>query len=500
MASEQTRRDFMKLSGAAALGAGMAGAPRTFAQQAATATASGKHRNMVFILIDDQRFDALGFVNDFFDTPNLDKLAAGGTFFENAFVTTSLCSPSRATTLTGQYAHQHGVLDNSTRLDPDTPTFPKLLQEAGYKTAFCGKWHMGGSSDEPRPGFDRWVSFRGQGVYYDPTFNIDGERVRREGYVTDLITDYAEDFLRQERDNPFFLYMSHKAVHDDFSPAKRHEGDYADREYPYPSTMADTEENYAGKPEWVREQRDSWHGVDGMYNEQVDFDGFVKRYAEALKAVDDSVGRIVETLRETGQLDDTLIVFTSDNGFQFGEHGLIDKRTFYEASIRVPLIVHCPNLVPAGARREEMILNLDHCPTILEAAGLPIPETVQGLSFAGMLDGGEIPWRTEWLYEYFWERAFPQTPTVLGVRTDRYKLMHFHGVWDKYELYDIIEDPHETKNLLAPYLQTTEAGPLDALILRTAKDPEREIFKTLRDKLFKLLKDTGAAREPNWVP
>ncbi|MBN2309893.1 MAG: sulfatase-like hydrolase/transferase, partial [Candidatus Hydrogenedentes bacterium] len=314
MADATSRRDFMRLAGAAA--AGMAASTRAFGAEDAP-SAAGPRRNVIFILIDDQRYDALGMLNPFFDTPALDALAGNGILFDRAFVATSLCSPSRASILSGQYAHTHGVLNNSTLLPPGTPTFPQELQKAGYRTGFTGKWHMGGSSDAPRPGFDRWVSFRGQGVYNNPTFNIDGERVEREGYVTDLITDYSEEFIRESKDAPFFLYMSHKAVHGDFYPAERYEGSYADRTYPYPASMADTDENYAGKPAWVRAQRRSWHGVDGMYNNKTDFDKFARDYAETLKAVDDSVARIVKTLDELGLLDSTLILFTSDNGFQF---------------------------------------------------------------------------------------------------------------------------------------------------------------------------------------
>lgn len=304
----------------------------------ALAADNGNPRNIVFILIDDQRYDALGMLNDYWQTPHLDALAKDGLFFEYAFVTTSLCSPSRASFLSGQYAHTHGVLNNGTPFPKSIQTFPKVLQSAGYETAFVGKWHMGGSSDAPRPGFDRWVSFRGQGVYNNQTFNIDGESVRHEGYTSDIITDYAEEFLRKEHDSPFMLYVSHKAVHAPFTPAERHAGSYDEIDYPYPASMADTNDNYAGKPDWVRAQRDSWHGVDGLYNNATDLDAFTREYAEALRAVDDSVGRIVATLKELGQLDSTLLVFTSDNGFQFGEHGLIDKRTMYEASIRVPKI------------------------------------------------------------------------------------------------------------------------------------------------------------------
>jgi len=470
-------------------------------------------RNIVFILIDDQRYDAIGRMVSFFETPHLDALMANGVFFENAFVTTSLCSPSRASILSGQWAHKHGVLNNSTPLRPETPTFPKELQRAGYKTAFVGKWHMGGSSDAPRPGFDRWVSFRGQGVYSNPTFNVDGEQVRREGYTTDLITEYAEAFLDEEHDAPFMLYVSHKAVHANFEPAPRHKGQYEGRRYPFPASMADTEENYRGKPDWVRAQRNTWHGVDGLYDNSIDLEQFTLRYAETLKAVDDSVGRIVAKLKSRGLLESTLLVFTSDNGFQFGEHGLIDKRTMYEASIRVPLIVHCPELFEGGQRRKQMILNTDFNPTFLEVAGIKIPETVQGESFWDVLNDATVPGREAWVYTYFWERFFPQTPTVIGLRTDRYKLMKFHGTFGRYELYDLENDPHEMNNLIGALYTTTEAGDATSRVraATAARYSERlgegvdakalrELFQSLHAKLNEELARIECAPEPNWRP
>lgn len=469
-----------------------------FSDGAFAAQNDGARRNIVFFLVDDLRYDALGLINPYWRTPNMDALARGGVLFQNAYVTTSLCSPSRASILSGQYAHKHGVLDNETPLPPGVPTFPESLRAAGYETAFVGKWHMGGASDEPRPGFDRWVSFRGQGVYENPTFNIDGERVAREGYTTDLITEYSVEFLRKPRTKPFLLYVSHKAVHSPFTAAARHKGAYADTRYPYPASMADTEANYRGKPEWVRRQRNSWHGVDGMYNKTTDMDTFVKDYAETLLAVDEGLGRIMGALRDLGLFDSTLIVFTSDNGFQFGEHGLIDKRTMYEASARVPLIVHCPELFPGGTRRSELVLNVDFAPTFLDAAGLTVPETMQGRSFYPLLGGAQAEWREAFLYEYFWERSFPQTPTVFGVRAGRYKLMQYHGVWDRYELYDLEADPDEMHNLLADFFVETEAGPLDRLIDLRASPPVRTIFWDLRDHLRRLLKETGAAPMPRW--
>ena len=458
----------------------------------------GSPRNIVLILTDDQRFDGLGLLNKYFQTPNLDTLAESGIVFENAFVTTSLCSPSRASILSGLYAHAHQVLDNRTGMPAGIPTFPQGLRTSGYQTGFIGKWHMGGASDEPRPGFDHWVSFRGQGPYVDPTLNVNGRRIERLGYTTDLLTDYAVEFLRAEHDRPFLLYLSHKAVHSPFTPAERHRGVYADRRYPEPESMADTEANYRGKPDWVRGQRDSWHGVDGMYDGRTDFGRFVQEYAEALMAVDDSVGRIVDTLAELDLLDSTLLVFMSDNGFQFGEHGLIDKRTMYEASIRVPLIVHCPELFDGGQRRPEMILNIDIAPTLLETGGAVVPDTMHGRSFHGLLTGATEDWRDAFLYEYFWERAFPQTPTVVGVRSDRYKLMRFHGVWDRYELYDLRTDPHEMRNLVGHIRLETEAGSIDRQIAERADPATAEIFGRLNRSLEGMLAETGALNEPMW--
>ena len=237
----------------------------------------------------------------------------------------------------------------------------------------------------PVPGFDRWVSFAGQGIYNDPSFNVDGEPVKRQGYITDLITDYALDFIESSKNDPFFLYMSHKAVHADFFPAPRHKGKYADIKIPYPASMADTEENYRGKPDWLRRQRISWHGVDGMYNKRIDFDQFYRDYCETVLAVDDSVGAILDKLEREGLLEDTLVMFMGDNGFQFGEHGLIDKRTMYEPSIRVPLIASCPALAAGGQKMTKLALNLDIGPTILDAAGAAPLDGAHGMSLLPLI-------------------------------------------------------------------------------------------------------------------
>jgi N-acetylglucosamine-6-sulfatase len=414
--------------------------------------AGKKPRNVIFILSDDHRYDFMGFLNKlkFLGTPNMDRMAREGAYIKNATVSTALCSPSRASILTGQYAHRHGVVDNNTRVPEGTRFFPQDLQKAGWQTAFMGKWHMGHDSDEPRPGFDRWISFRGQGVYFNPTFNIDGKQVKREGHVSDLLTDYALDWLENDckPDKPFLLYLSHKAVHAMFEPAKRHLGKYQNVELEYPKSMADTEENYKGKPSWVKEQRNSWHGVDYMYHGQMDFDTFYRRYCETLLSVDESIGRIIEYLEDNNLTEDTLVMYMGDNGFVLGEHGLIDKRHMYEESMRVPFLAWCPGMIKPSIVIEELIQNIDIAPTILDLAGLEIPPRMDGKSFLPILQGKKIPWRDSAFYEYYWERNFPHTPTTHGVRTDHYKYIHYHGIWDIDELYDLKDDPEEMNNLI----------------------------------------------------
>ena len=443
------RRDFLKKLGLAA-------AAVPFAVESAAGrearNPSPKPKNVIFILSDDHRYDFMGFLNKpkFLETPNMDRLARQGAYIKYATVSTSLCSPSRASILTGQYAHKHGVVDNNTRVPEGTRFFPQDLQKAGWQTAFMGKWHMGHASDEPRPGFDKWISFRGQGVYFNPTFNIDGKRVKRQGHVSDLLTDYALDWLENDCDSgkPFMLYLSHKAVHAMFEPAKRHLDKYENVELEYPKSMAYTEENYKGKPDWVKEQRNSWHGVDYMYHDQMDFDTFYRRYCETLLSVDDSIGRVIKYLEDNNLAEDTLVMYMGDNGFVFGEHGLIDKRHMYEESMRVPFLAWCPGMIKPGTVIEELIQNIDIAPTILDVAGLETPDRMDGKSFLPILQGKKIPWRDAAFYEYYWERNFPQTPTTHGVRTDRYKYIHYHGIWDIDELYDLKEDPKEMNNLI----------------------------------------------------
>jgi N-acetylglucosamine-6-sulfatase len=411
-------------------------------------------RNVIFILTDDHRYDAMGFLHPqpWLKTPNLDLLAREGAHLKNGFVTTALCSPSRASILTGVYAHRHGIVDNNTAIPPNTRFFPELLRNAGYKTAFIGKWHMGNTGDEPQPGFDKWVSFRGQGSYLPEKngLNVDGKHVAQKGYITDELTDYALDWLDTiPRDQPYFLYLSHKAVHADFEPAVRHKGAYANEIFLPPKTMAESGPDTQHRPMWVQNQRNSWHGVDFPYHSDLSISEYYKRYAETLLGVDDSVGRVLEALRKRGQLDSTLIVYMGDNGFAFGEHGLIDKRTAYEESMRVPMLARCPELFRGGTVVHEVVAGLDIMPTVLSAAGVPVPPGLDGRSILPLLQGKQdTGWRSELLYEYYWERNFPQTPTMFALRTDRYKYIHYYGIWDTDELYDLQEDPLESSNLI----------------------------------------------------
>ncbi|MCP5113853.1 MAG: sulfatase-like hydrolase/transferase, partial [bacterium] len=296
---------------------------RTFLASTATAPAllsQATRRNLVFILTDDHRHDFFGGMHAWLRTPHLDRFRTAGAQFRNAFVTTSLCSPSRASILTSQYMHAHKVRDNFTPLNRDIPTFPAEFQRAGYRTAFIGKWHMGGASDEARPGFDHWISFRGQGDFFDPTVNFNGDRRQVEGYVTDILTDEAERFLKASHPRPFCLFLSHKAVHHDFQPAPRHRDLYAHDPIPYPKSMAYREEYYQQRPEWVRRRRYSRHGVDGLLGQTATYDEFYRDYCRCLMAVYESTGRLLDAIGSAGLANDTLVVYLGDNGYLWGEH------------------------------------------------------------------------------------------------------------------------------------------------------------------------------------
>ena len=418
-------------------------------------------RNVIFVLSDDHRFDFMGFHPDspkFLETPNMDRMAREGAHVANAFVSTSLCSPSRASILTGRYMHGHRVVDNQRPVPAGTVFFPEYLRRAGYQTGFVGKWHMGHEKDDPRPGFDHWVSFPGQGTYFDPTLNINGVRQKFDGYTTNVLTDRALDWLKTGRDGskPFFLYLSFKAVHYPFLPSKENAGRYADEPIDYPETMANTERNYQTQPQWVRERRYSIHGIDHMQTGAFDkdpvpdFDQLYHQYCEAVYGLDQNLGRVLEYLDQSGLSKNTLVIYMGDNGFELGEHGFYDKRDAFEESIRVPMLAYGPGWIPAGTKVEQLVQNIDIAPTVLEACGVAPPATakIDGQSFLPLLLGQSVDWRDHILYEYHWEWNFPATPTVFAIRDARFKYIFYHGLWDLNGFYDLQTDPHERHNLI----------------------------------------------------
>ena len=439
-------------------------------------------KNVIFILSDDHRYDYMGFLNTipWLQTPAMDKMAIDGALLQNAFVTTSLSSPSRASILTGMYTHEHEVVDNQAPLPDGLTFFPQYLQSAGYVTGFFGKWHMGNNKGEPQPGFDWWECFAGQGTYYNVSMNVNGEWVSYapNQYVADLITDHAIDFIGRNKDKPFFVYLSHKSVHDPFQASPSDIGKYDNENVPIPisyctpyysipSLPSKSEEGKpkSGRewygdsmmPDWVKSQRESWHGVDYLYHGRSSLFEEVRKYCATLTSLDRTIGDLLKYLEDSGLSENTIVIYMGDNGFQWGEHGLIDKRNFYEESVRVPLLAYCPGLISPGQTIKELVQNIDIAPTIMDICGLEKAPQMRGASFYPMLLG-EKPekWRDRIFYEYFWEYDYPQTPTMFGVRTERYKYIRYHGIWDTNEFYDLKEDPHEMNNLInVPEYQDT---------------------------------------------
>ncbi len=441
---------------------------------------SDTFENVVFIFSDDHRYDYMGFherAPDFLETPNLDRMRKEGVHIANAFVGTSLCSPSRASILTGQHAHRHGVVDNQRMVPDTTHFFPQTLQQNGYQTAFFGKWHMGRASAEPRRGFDQWVSFRGQGSYFDPTLNINGRQRQFEGYNASIVTDQALKWLKdRESEEPFFMYLSHKSVHSPFRPHPKDEGRYDDEEMPRPQSMKNIEQNYLLKPDWVEEQRYGWHGVEHMYHLGIEsFDRRLRNYCEALYSMDREIGRVLDYLERSGLAENTLVLYMGDNGFMWGEHGLIDKRQMYAPSVRVPMLAWAPGAIEGGRTIEGMVQNIDVGPTILDVADAEPTNNVDGRSFLPLLLARGVDWRDSIIYEYYWEWNFPHTPTMFGLRTDEWKYVFYYGLWDLNELYDVQSDPEEMNNLIRTY---------------------PEVADSLRNELFDRLEATGGLQIP----
>jgi arylsulfatase A-like enzyme len=441
---------------------------------------SSRKPNVVVVMTDDQRWDCLGVAgHPFLKTPHLDRLANEGVRFENAFVTTSLCSPSRASFLSGLYAHTHGVQNNFTDYPAGLASYPRALKEAGYRTAYIGKWHMGEQNDDARPGFDYWASHKGQGKYNDNEFNVNGKRSLIAGYYSHAVTNLAVDWLKAAGNDPFLLIVGHKAPHGVWIPEPKYEHIYDSVKVEKPKTAYSTLD---GKPAWVKERLKTWHGIDGPLYGTKDFEKFIRTYHATIPSVDDSVGELYETLRAKGELDNTIFVFCSDNGFLLGEHGSIDKRTMWEESIRIPFLIRYPELIRQPVVRPEMVLNLDLAPTLVEMCGAaPLPKT-HGRSLQRLLTMGDPGWRKYFLYEYNFENEFPYTPNVRGVRSQEWKYIHYPNgegqpETHRAELYHLKEDPAETKNLIddpgAKQMLTGLQAELSRLLVETGASPDR---------------------------
>ncbi|MBI5394895.1 MAG: sulfatase [Verrucomicrobia bacterium] len=432
-----------------------------------TFAAAPQRPNVLFILCDDIRWDACGYAgNPCVKTPNIDRLAREGVNFRNTFCTTSLCSPSRASILSGLYAHTHGVVNNFTEYPTNFVSFPMRLQTAGYDTAYFGKWHMGEDNDAPRPGFNWFVTHKGQGKYFDTEFCMNG--LRREtpkGYYTHVVTDLALEWLgRPREDKPWLMMIGHKAPHSYYFPEPKYSNAFDNVWVPYPESAFHLDD----KPAWIKDRLHTWHGIYGPLFEWrkkfpddrpeavKDFAAMTRAYWATILSVDDSVGRLVAELKRRGELDRTVIVFMGDNGLLNGEHGMVDKRTMHEASIRIPLVVRYPGLTPADKPQvvEQQALTVDVAPSLLELCGAPPLRGIHGRSWVRLVQRGDPGWRRSWFYEYNYEKQFPYTPNVRGVRTGLWKYIHYpHGDGgpDRHmaELYNVEFDPEEDHNLIA---------------------------------------------------
>ncbi|MGH9720540.1 MAG: sulfatase family protein [Bryobacteraceae bacterium] len=440
---------------------------RTFAATAAGAAAfpyiaqpQRRRPNFLFIMTDDQRFDAMSCAgNRYLKTPNMDRIAQGGTRFEQAFVTNALCSPSRATIVTGLYSHTHGVTTNagaSHRLSQKHATFPALLRSSGYHTALVGKWHI---ATDP-PGYDHWCILPGQGLYNDPVMIANGGRVQMRGYCDDVVGDQALETLRSRpKDKPFAIQCQFKAPHRDWRPPQRLEKLFEDVNFPEPPTfrtplserpaaVRDSDMQLADMPDF--RERGVPASLPREERRRLNYQVFLRNYYRVIKAVDENVGRVLDFLDKNGLAENTFVIYTSDNGFFAGEYGMFDKRLMYEPSIRVPMLARFPAGFGAGrVDSEHMVLNNDVAHTILDYAGVERPETMQnhGASWRSFLEGGRSEWRDSFLYENFEYPGPHCAGKMRGVRTRRWKYIHYIQNPQGHELFDLQTDPEERKSL-----------------------------------------------------
>lgn len=441
--------------------------------------------NVLFIFSDDHGYQAISAYNDprqLIQTPNIDRLAREGVRFDRCLVPNSICGPSRATVLTGKYSHANGFYNNiNNRFNGSQTTMPKLLQAAGYQTAIIGKWHLVSNPT----GFDYWEILPGQGIYYNPPMVRQGERVKHEGYVTDIITDLSLDWLKKrDKSKPFLLMCQHKAPHREWEPNLKYLGHDHDRKYAQPDTLFD---DYSGRgkaeheqdmtidktmtdadikltppPQLTPEQLKAWNAYYEPRNEALrkanlrgkdfitwKYNRYMHDYLGCIKSVDESVGRLLKYLEDEGLAENTIVVYSADQGFYLGEHGWFDKRWIFEESLRAPLLVRWPGVAKAGAVNKDIVSNLDFAETFLEAAGVSIPAEMQGRSFLPLLKGRTpADWRKSFYYHYYEHPGTHNVARHYGVVTDRYKLVHFYEPGFNYwELFDLQEDPHELRSV-----------------------------------------------------
>ena len=409
--------------------------------------AAERKPNFVYVFTDDQRWDALGVVQreqgekgrfPWLRTPNLDRLAAEGIRFRNAFVVNALCAPSRASLVTGQYGHVNGVTNNHTPHPAGNLSVATLLRPAGYVSGYFGKWHHGNQSGK-RPGFDTSASFVGQGKYFDCPIEVDGVATPSQGFVDDVTTDYAAKFIHVNKDKPFLMILGLKTCHGPFTPPPRHEKAYE-------GALARRTPNYGLPPIYAKAGNGNGKAKAAAEGAEVPTNLGMFR---GLNAVDDNVGKLLRLLDELKLAEDTVFVFSSDNGYYLGEHNLGDKRSAYEEAMRIPMLVRYPRLAAAGRTDDRLVLNVDPAPTFLELAGQPVPAAMHGRSWQPLLAGkADAPWREAFFYCYFYERGFG-TPTTTAVRTADAKLVKYPGHAEWTEIFDLKADPYETRNLAA---------------------------------------------------
>lgn len=430
-----------------------------------------KAPNVLFIYTDDQRWDAMGVVQaeqgdkarfPWLKTPNMDRLAEEGVRFRNAFVVNSICSPSRASFLTGQYGHHNGVTDNVCHFPVDKVTYASLLTEAGYATGYFGKWHMGNQSGK-RPGFTTSASYIGQGVYFDCPFEIDGVARSTKGWVDTVATDFAIEFIRKNQTRPFLAVVGFKSVHENRTP-RPEDGEL------YEGVQARVPENRYVLPPFKeslsKAASEKIKSADDKHHPINDYD---RQYFQTLSGADHNLGRLMDAIDELGLRENTLVVFTSDNGYFMGEHDLGDKRYAYEESLRIPLLVRYPKWTTAATIADQMVLNIDFAPTVLDLAGIPTASSMQGKSWKPLLTQSDPKWRRQFYYEYHTDRQFPAVPRVQALRTETAKYI-VYPEHDWVELYDLNKDPLETRNLAK---DCEAAALLDAMSRRFLKEQQR---------------------------